>query len=59
MHFYAQKICLSKSMIHEYSNYANKMICISDHEMKACVKAPFGTNLSSLWYVAAAVSSIL
>ena len=27
----------SKPMIHEYSNYANKVICISDHEMKACV----------------------
>ena len=26
-------------MIHEYSNYANKMICISDNEIKACIKA--------------------
>ena len=21
-------------MIHEYANYANKMICLSDHELK-------------------------
>ena len=34
MQLYAQTICLSKPMIHEYANYANKIICISDHEIK-------------------------
>ena len=34
MQFYAQQFCLPKPMIHEYANYANRMICISDHEIK-------------------------
>ena len=28
------KLFLSKPMIHEYANYANKIICLSDHEIK-------------------------
>ena len=34
MQFYAQKFRLSKPKIHEYANYANKMICISYHKIK-------------------------
>ena len=44
---------------HKCANYANKIICISDHEIKGLCLNLFGTNFISLRYVLAAISLIL